>query len=74
MAEKGIAVRIVSEEEAAKIGRGGLVPAFRIRDSHRRFFGWAERNNDLRGVTEIYFERDGVGVETTVIVRLESDA
>jgi uncharacterized protein YfaA (DUF2138 family) len=74
MAEKDIKVRFLSEEEAAKIEKSGLVPVYRVRYGQRRFMCWAKRDDDLWGAVEIRVKGDKAGGTETEIEYLKSDS
>jgi hypothetical protein len=70
-ATKPLTVRVVSAEEAEKLGEANRVPLYRIKDNQQPFFmGYAERGDALRGAIEIRFGDNG----SVEIVRAESDA
>jgi hypothetical protein len=69
-ATKGITIHMLSEEEAAQVGKAALVPVYRVRYKQRQFMCWAQRDNALRGATEIRFE----GEQTVIEYSKKSDS
>jgi len=70
-----IKFNVLSEAQAAQIEKSNLIPVYRVRYKQRRFMGWAQRNDALRGAREIRFEGDDVGGNgEAAIVYSKSDA
>jgi hypothetical protein len=73
-AKRGITIKFLSDEQASKIEKTKLVPAYRVRHGQRRFVLWAERSKRLRGAVEIRIVGDNAGGSELEIIYSKSDA